>query len=132
MSGGSMDYFYCRLEEYSDVLGDKELNDLVKDLVEVFHDKEWADSGDYSDGEYNKTVKAFKDKWFKRTEKERIDAVVNDAVKDIYKTLGVSNYCKDCKHWEQSEGSETYGRCKDDRWLNHGYEFACDEWEGNE
>lgn len=127
MSGGSMDYFYCRLEEYSNVLGDKELNDLVKDLVKVFHDKEWVDSGDSSEGTYNKTVAEFKAKWFGRSDEERIKSIVNDKIKEIYQTLGMGCYCKDCKHWKAE--SDFYGRCKDNKWLNHGYEFGCNDWE---
>lgn len=127
MSGGSMEYFYCRLEEYSNVLGDKELNDLVKDLVKVFHDKEWFDSADYSEGTYNKTVAEFKAKWFGRSDEERIKSIVNDKVKEIYQTLGMGYYCKDCKHWKAE--SDTHGRCKENRWLTHGYEYGCDDWE---
>lgn len=127
MSGGSMDYFYCRLEEYSNVLGDKELNDLVKDLVKVFHDKEWFDSCDYSEGDYNKTVAEFKAKWFGRSDEERIKSIVNNKVKEIYQTLGIGCYCKDCKHWKAE--SDTYGRCKENRRLTHRYEFCCNDWE---
>lgn len=129
MSGGSMNYFYSTLKEYTNVLGDIELNELVTDLVEVFHDKEWADSADISDGRYNKTVADFKAKWFGRTDKDRIDAVVDAKIKEVYQTLCVKNYCKDCKHWKAEDG-KVYGQCKDNRWLTHGWEFGCKEWEG--
>ena len=130
MSGGSMDYFYSRLDEYTNVLGDNELNDLVKDLVKVFHDKEWADSADISHGEYNKTVAEFKSKWFGRTEKSRIDSVVDAKVKEIYQALCVGAYCKDCKHYKKRD--DRYGQCKDNRWLTHGWEFGCEDWEEGE
>lgn len=126
MSGGSMNYFCYRLEEYSNVLGDKELNELVKDLVKVFHDKEWADSGDYSDGTYNKTVAEFKEKWFGRSYEERAKSIVDDAIREIYQTLCIDFYCKDCEHWKH-ESSE-YGRCKDNKYLTHGYEHGCNDW----
>lgn len=41
MSGGSLDYFYCQLEEHVGDFGDKELDELVNDLAELFHDREW-------------------------------------------------------------------------------------------
>ena len=38
MSGGSLNYFYGQLEEHIGDFGDKELDELVKDLAELFHD----------------------------------------------------------------------------------------------
>ena len=37
MSGGSLDYFSCQLEDHVGDFGDKELDELVKDLAALFH-----------------------------------------------------------------------------------------------
>ena len=56
MSGGSYDYMYCRIEDYYvGHMKDIELNDLMKDIVELVHDLEWADSSDISDEDYFET-----------------------------------------------------------------------------
>ena len=41
MSGGSLDYFYTMLQDHVGDFGDKELDELVADLAELFHDREW-------------------------------------------------------------------------------------------
>lgn len=83
MSGGSYDYMYYRIEEYYvGKMKDIELDDLMKDIVELVHDLEWADSGDISDEDYFETVKKFKDKWFKKTRKERLQKYIDDKIKD--------------------------------------------------
>ena len=46
MSGGHLNYFCHSLEEHIGDFGDRELDDLVKDLAELFHDREWYLSGD--------------------------------------------------------------------------------------
>ena len=67
MSGGSYDYKYSVLEDYyAGYMYDKELNEMIKDLVEVLHDLEWWQSCDISEEDYRKTVTNFKKKWFKR------------------------------------------------------------------
>ena len=64
MSGGSLDYFYCRLEDHIGDFNDKELDELVKDLAQLFHDIEWYLSGDYGEGTWNEARDNFKKKWF--------------------------------------------------------------------
>lgn len=68
MSGGSYDYMYSRVEEeYVDRMFDSQLDNMMKDLVDVLHDLEWWQSGDYSEGTYREAVKKFKKKWFGQT-----------------------------------------------------------------
>lgn len=64
MSGGSLDYFYCQLQEHVGDFKDKELDELVKDLAELFHDREWYLSADYDEDDWNKARDEFKKKWF--------------------------------------------------------------------
>lgn len=126
MSGGSLNYFYSNLEEYEDVLGDRELNDLVKDLVKVFHDREWYDSGDISKGEYNETVKKFKEKWFTESGKDiRYRTYIDEAVEELRRDLNVDrHYCCECEHWTPK--SDLYGKCEfKDSCLTHQYEDVC-------
>jgi hypothetical protein len=57
MSGGSWDYFYCKLDEVSDQLcGDTDplrraFGFHLKDCANAMHDIEWADSSDIAKGE---------------------------------------------------------------------------------
>lgn len=67
MSGGSLDYFYCQLQEHVGDFKDKELDDLVNDLAELFHDREWYLSGDTGEGNWNEARDNFKKKWFTET-----------------------------------------------------------------
>ena len=53
MSGGSLNYFYSDLEEHEKDFGDKELNELVHDLAQLFHDREWYLSADTCEGAWN-------------------------------------------------------------------------------
>lgn len=130
MSGGSMNYFYSTLEEYSNALGDREMKDLAKDLAEVYHDKEWADSGDISQGEYNERLVRFKQKWFtKEGTVERRDKYIEETVADLKRMFGEGSYCKDCFHWKK-ESVSSYGQCENHKgWLDHGYESACKDFE---
>ena len=133
MSGGSMNYFYSTLEEYSNVLGDRELNDLVKDLVKVFHDKEWWDSADIGEGSYNLTVKNFKEKWFTVVgQNRRYAEYIDTAIRDLKRELRLdTTYCKDCKHYMmESRYDGKYGRCKHyTTCMVHAYDTPCEEYE---
>ena len=50
MSGGSLNYFYTSLQDHVGDFADKELDDLVSDLAELFKDRELYLSGDTGDG----------------------------------------------------------------------------------
>ena len=92
MSGGSHNYIYYKIEEeLCGNMHDAELNDLMSDIVELVHDLEWYDSGDYSEKEYKDCVDKFKAKWFKGDRTERlkgyIDKAIDDVRKEMYKLL---------------------------------------------
>lgn len=135
MSGGSMNYFYSTLAEYANVLGDRELNDLVHDLVKVFHDKEWWDSADIGEGSYNKTVNEFKDKWFTAAGAlRRYDDYINEAITQLRRELRIDRrYCHDCAKWKKAKESgyySEYGKCpRYTTCMVHGYETPCEEFE---
>lgn len=131
MSGGSMNYFYSTLSEYESVLGDVELNDLVHDLVKVFHDKEWWDSADIGEGSYNRTVQEFKKKWFtKDGEILRREQYFADALEELRIMCGYGSFCKDCEHLEQrtDKPDSDYGKCEEKHCLVHGYEHICEKY----
>lgn len=84
MSGGSYDYKYYTIEEYYiGAMYDEELNEMMKDLVEVLHDVEWWQSGDISEDDYRKTVKEFKDKWFNADRSERLKLIIDRRINEV-------------------------------------------------
>lgn len=129
MSGGSLDYFYSRLEEHIGDFKDVELDDLVKDLVKLFHDREWYLSCDICEGAWRQARDEFKKKWFMGQREQRLEKYLNTMMDEIREQLGV-NYrcCENCAHWE-SEGDDEYGKCE----YVHGCSFhrkeRCGKWE---
>ena len=78
MSGGSYNYGYSTVEyTYVGEMKDTELNEMMKDLVQVLHDLEWYVDCDISEEIYRETVTKFKSKWFKRRKCD-IEALVNE------------------------------------------------------
>ena len=68
MSGGSYNYTYQQVyDTYVDAMYDKQLNDMIKDLVEVLHDLEWWQSADIGEEDYRQTVTRFKRKWIQQS-----------------------------------------------------------------
>jgi hypothetical protein len=88
MSGGHFDYLYWQVEEtYVGQMEDYELDEMMKDLCDLLHDLEWWQSADYSEDTYRETVKKFKEKWFGRTDTQRLKEVSNKAVNEFDKLL---------------------------------------------
>lgn len=88
MSGGSHNYIYCRIE--NDLVGqmeDRELDDLMKDIVTLAHDLEWYHSADTSRDDYRKSVRKFKDKWFKQSREERLKKYIEESIQEIKEEL---------------------------------------------
>lgn len=131
MSGGSLNYFYYQLEDQVGVFRDKELDELVADLAELFHDREWYDSGDYGKGDWLESRDAFKEKWFtKHGREERIERYLEEYKEEIYDAFGIDRKrCRDCKHWSVEGKSDKYGKCEHEHGhLNHCYD-TCEKWE---
>ena len=88
MSGGSHNYIYCRIEE--DLVGqmeDRELDDLMKDIVTLAHDLEWYHSADTSHDDYRESVRKFKDKWFKQSREKRLKKYIEESIQEIKEEL---------------------------------------------
>lgn len=87
MSGGSLNYICYTIE--NNLVGemrDEMMNEFVKDFAKVAHDLEWWLSSDYGEETYRKTLKEFKEKWFKnydQREKEAIKKIKEKAIKEI-------------------------------------------------
>ena len=113
MSGGSLDYFYSNLEDHIGDFGDKELDELVKDLAALFHDREWYLSSDTCEGAWIESRDNFKAKWFgENSRSERIEKYLEEIKNDVLKQFGLSDvFCKNCKNWEQKDNMP-YGKCK--------------------
>jgi hypothetical protein len=131
MSGGSLDYFCYTLEDHSNDFDDKELNDLVSDLAQLFHDREWYLSGDTGWGSWREARDKFKDKWFTEYgRQERIEKYLAELGNEVREQLGLNRkYCKTCAHWTQRKDSDHYGDCKFKEHVSmHRCEY-CDKWE---
>lgn len=92
MSGGSMGYLYAQMQEEADMLEDREIIDLFRDLAKLTHDCEWYHSSDICREDYIKTVREFKEKWFKGNREERlkgyVDEIFDRARSECYTLLG--------------------------------------------
>lgn len=114
MSGGSLDYFYSTLEDHIGDFGDKELDDLVRDLATLFHDREWYLSSDTNEGAWRDSRDAFKKKWFTQAGREtRVAAYLSDLRDEVFEMLGLSDKrCSNCAHWSASDKEGfPYGDC---------------------
>jgi len=135
MSGGSLNYFYSFLEDHVGDFGDKELDELVKDLAELFHAREWFMSSDTCEGAWNEARDRFKHKWFREGARgERIDRYLEEIRDELMRSFGLSKkYCQNCMNWtpERNPGDE-YGACKHIKGcLMHRYE-NCEMFEEKE
>lgn len=99
MSGGRFDYKDSSLkneifgwtDKPTNVFEDKEISELVWDVLDLIHDYDWYASGDTNEKTYLEAKTDFKKKWFgNREERIRkiIDDTVNDCKTELYKTFG--------------------------------------------
>lgn len=134
MSGGSLNYFYSYLQEHVGDFGDKELDALVADLAELFHEREWYLSSDTGIGSWNEARDTFKEKWFtEHGRQERIEQYLDEFKREIMDAFSTKHqYCNTCKHWEIEEDNPYYGRCDlEKRCLYHRCE-SCKKYEAKE
>ena len=130
MSGGSLDYFYGELRAHIGDFDDRELDELVNDLADLFHDREWYLSGDYCKGEWNEARDKFKQKWFTDVgRQERLDRAFDETKAELLASFGIeTKYCKDCEHWTVEDKRDDYGNCEFRAgYLMHRCE-NCDRW----
>lgn len=129
MSGGRLNYFYYDLEDHIGDFKDKELDNLVKDLAQLFHDREWYLSGDTCEGSWREARDAFKAKWFTEIgRKDRIEKYLRQLSSELMDSFGFGSYCRDCTEWTPV-GDGCYGRCSfEESCLMHRCD-CCDMFE---
>lgn len=135
MSGGHLNYFYTELQDHAGDFGDKELDELVSDLAELFHDREWYLSADTGVGQWNEARDAFKAKWFKEgARQERIERYFTEFCDEIRRSFGISNkYCKTCKHWSKNTKYDgEYSACEYITGCVMHRSESCNRWEPKE
>lgn len=71
----------------ADPLEDKELSELVFDVFCLLHSYDWYSSADTGEDTYRADVKAFKDKWLKRSGRQRIKDEIEKTLSDAKNTL---------------------------------------------
>lgn len=134
MSGGSLDYFYCQLNDHVGDFRDKELDELVKDLADLFHDREWFLSGDTGEGDWNEARDAFKAKWFTESGRlKRVEKYLAEISAEVRRSFGLSReYCENCEHWTAKGGSYEgkYGDCEFHKKVLMHRKDTCDKWHG--
>ena len=110
MSGGRFDYIDSRLKDEifgwsdtpSNVFEDREISELVWDVLDLIHNYDWYASGDTCKETYLKAKEKFKKKWFSNRG-VRVRTIVDEALKqckdELYETFGFS----DVKDGEQHD-----------------------------
>ena len=101
MSVGHFNYLNSRLKGeifgYSskavNVFEDREISELVWDVLELIHDFDWYASGDTCEDTWLKKKAAFKEKWLGKNRGLRIRQIVDAALEEcraeLYKTFDV-------------------------------------------
>ena len=99
MSGGRFDYVDSRLKDEiygwtdkpSNVFEDREISELVWDVLDLIHDYDWYASGDTGEETYLKAKSEFKKKWLSNRG-VRVRRIVDDAIEqcknELYNTFG--------------------------------------------
>ena len=100
MSGGHFEYLDSRLKDEifgwtdkpKNVFEDREISELVFDVLDLIHDFDWYYSGDTGKEEYLKAKAKFKKKWFSNRGvriKRTIDTALDEVRAELYETYGI-------------------------------------------
>ena len=100
MSGGYFDYrdSYLKNEifgwsdEPRNVFEDREISELVWDVLDLIHDYDWYKSGDTCKDTYLKNKAAFKKKWFSNhgiRVRHTIDTAIQELRDELYETYNL-------------------------------------------
>ena len=99
MSGGRFDYkdrslkdeIYGWTDKPSNVFEDREISELVWDVLDLIHDFDWYASGDTCKETYLKAKSDFKKKWFSNRGvrvREIVDYAIKQCKNELYETFG--------------------------------------------
>ena len=101
MSGGHFEYLDSRLKDeifgYEDkvknVFEDKEISELIFDVLDLIHEFDWYYSGDTGKETYLKAKVEFKKKWLGGNRgvriKRTIDTALDEVRAELYETYGI-------------------------------------------
>ena len=101
MSGGRVDYTDSRLKNeiygwsdtWSNVFEDREISELVWDVLYLIHDFDWYASGDTGKEDYLEAKAKFKRKWLGNrgvAVRRTIDTAIEELKQELYETYGIS------------------------------------------
>lgn len=76
----------ARIARNLNPMHDRELSELMADVICLLYGLEWFDSCDIREETYKECVNKFKSKWLKRTEKDRLNSYLED-LKSYYEKL---------------------------------------------
>lgn len=102
MSGGRFDYKDMGLKSEifgwtdtpSNVFEDREISELVWDVLDLIHDYDWYASGDTGKETYLEAKREFKKKWFSNRGvrvRRIIDDAVNEVRNELYETFDMKD-----------------------------------------
>lgn len=106
MSGGRFDYLDRSLkseifgwtDEPSNVFEDREISELVWDVLDLIHDYDWYSSGDTCKETYLKAKAEFKKKWMSNRG-VRVKRIVDEAIRrtkeELYETFVLKEGAED-------------------------------------
>lgn len=76
----------ARIARNFNPMHDRELSELMADVMCLLHGLEWFDSSDIGEETYKECVNKFKAKWMHRTENDRLNSYLED-LKIYYEEL---------------------------------------------
>lgn len=76
----------ARIARNLNPMHDRELSELMADVMCLLYGLEWFDSCDIGEEKYKECVNKFKAKWFTRTGKDRLNSYLED-LKSYYEKL---------------------------------------------
>ena len=76
----------ARIARSLNPMHDRELSELMADVICLLYALEWFDSCDIGEEKYKECVNKFKSKWFTRTGKDRLNSYAED-LKSYYEEL---------------------------------------------
>ena len=136
MSGGSFGYMYSKVQNlYEGELKDAMLEDLLKDFCKVLHDLEWAEDGDISPEDYQKSVEDFKKKWGRRYPElpadrkqfiaDKLEEVLpnivarfkGDLIEMVPKIINSEIKCAGCWCYEAASNNQSESKAEANRWI---------------
>lgn len=106
MSGGRFEYLDERLKDeifgwastWNNVFEDREISELVWDVLELIHEFDLYASGDNCEDHYLTAKAQFKKKWFSNRGvrvRRIVDETLNHAKRELYNTFGLEEVTDD-------------------------------------